>query len=366
MADQAQQFNQITQRKVMGFFFMALEQFLGQSWINGVSNAFESNQDTETYAGLGNVPQFREWVGSKQSNSFNEFSVSITNYDFEATIGFKNKDLRRDKTDQVRARIGDLAQRAIAHDALLCSALINGGTSTTVTITGMRSKTIKCYDGQPLFSASHTIGTQTLSNSITLSLTTLATSLGTSVGVGTTTVPTPAAVAALIQLCVQQLYGMLDDQGQPLNEFARNFIVQVPVSFSGAANAAVKGQYLALGYDNPLKFVESPSMSEVTFTVVPNPRLTATAFTTGIAVFCAECPYKAIIRQYEELTTDSSDEMAFGEDEGLPVGSGIVMKVLGPGSDHEYKNNEQLFSVEKSGFVGWGRFDTCVYGSFVA
>ena len=42
------------------------------------------------------------------------------------------------------------------------------------------------------------------------------------------------------------------------------------------------------------------------------------------------------------------------------------MKVLGPGSDHEYKNNEQLFSAEKSGFVGWGRFDTCVYAQFVS
>ena len=363
MADQAQQFNQITQRKVMGMFFLALEQYLGQTWIDKVSNAFESNQELETYAGLGMVPQFREWVGSKQANSFNEFSITIVNRDFEATIAFKNKDLRRDKTDQVRARIGDLAQRAIAHDALLLSGLINGGTSTTVTISGMRSTVIKCYDGQALFSSSHTIGTQSLNNSITLSLTTLATSLGTSVGVGTTTTPTPAAVAALIQLCVQQLYGFVDDQGQPLNEFSREFIVMVPVSFSGAANAAVKGQYLALGYDNPLKFVEAPSLSEVGFTVVPNPRLT---WTTSIAVFCADCPYKALIRQYEQLTADSSDEMGFGEDEGLPVGSGIVMKVLGPGSDHEYKNNEQLFSVEKSGFAGWGRFDTCVYGAFVS
>ena len=82
MPDQAQAFNQITQRKVMGFFFMALEQYLGQTWIDRVSNAFESNQDTETYAGLGAVPQFREWVGSKQANSFNEFNITIANRDF--------------------------------------------------------------------------------------------------------------------------------------------------------------------------------------------------------------------------------------------------------------------------------------------
>ncbi len=347
----------------MGFFFAALEQYTGQSWIDKVSNAFESNQDTETYAGLGSVPQFREWTGSKQANSFNEFSVTIQNRDFEATIMFKNKDLRRDKTDQIRARIGELAQRAVAHDALLLSALINGGTSTTVSIPGVRSTTIACYDGQPLFSASHLLGTQSLNNMLTLSLTTLATQLGTNVGVGTTTSPTPAAMSALIQLCIQQLYGFLDDHGQPLNEMAREFVVMVPVSFSGAANAAVKGQYLALGYNNPLKFAEAPSLSETSFTIVPNPRLT---WTTSIAVFCADSPYKALIRQYEELTPRSADETAFGEDEGMAVGSGVVMKVLGPGSDHEYKNNEQLFSVEKSGFGGWGRFDTVVYGALVS
>ena len=137
----------------------------------------------------------------------------------------------------------------------------------------------------------------------------------------------------------------------------------VPTTFSGAANAAVKGQYLALGYDNPLKYAESPSLEQSSFTIVPNARLT---WTTSIAVFVSDCPYKALIRQYEELTPDASDETAFGENDTLPVGSGIVMKVLGPGSDHEYKNNEQLFSVEKSGFVGWGRFDTVVYASFVS
>ena len=127
----------------------------------GVSNAFESNQDTETYSGLGAVPQLREWVGSKQANSFVEFSISISNYDFESTIAIKNKDLRRDKTDQVRARIGDLAQRAITHDAAVLFRLINGRRVNDRHYFGDEAKVLKCYDGQPLFSSSHLIGTQT-------------------------------------------------------------------------------------------------------------------------------------------------------------------------------------------------------------
>lgn len=341
---------------------MALEQYSGQSWIDAISNTFESNVSVETYAGLGNAPIFREWLGAKKGKSFNEFSITITNRDFESTIVFKNKDLRRDKTGQIRAKIGEFAQRAVAHDALMISGLIDGGTSTSVTIPGMRTTTIACYDGLSLWSASHTIGATAISNSITLSLGTLATALGTSVGVGTTTAPTPAAMAAGIQQAIQQIYGFQDDQGQPLNEFARDWAVMVPNTFSGAASAAVTGQFLALGYQNPLLTVKSPSLAPITFSVVPNPRLTAT---DSFYVFRADAPFKAIIRQIEKLSDDAAANMTFGE-EGMPVGAGVIMKVLGPGSDFEHNNGAQQFSLEKSGMVGNGRFDTACRLQFVS
>lgn len=347
----------------MGFFFLELEQFLGQTWIDKLSNGFESNVDTETYGGLGNPPQFREWLGSKQRKGFKEYSTTITNRDWEATIEFKNKDLRRDKTGQVRAKIGEFAQRAMAHDALLLTALINGGTSTTVPIQGSASAIISCYDGQPLFSSSHLIGTTSISNSITISLSALSTALGGNVGVGSTTSPTPAALSAAIQASVTQLYGFTDDQAQPLNEFAREFIVMVPVAFAGAAAAAVKGQYLALGYNNPLLDNLAPSLQEMKFTIVPNPRLT---WTNQIAVFRVDCPFKPLIRQYEKITADVSDEGSYGEDDGIAAGFGIVMKVLAEGSDWEFNNNSQLYSLEKSGFAGYGRFDACVLQQFVS
>ena len=111
MANQAQQFDTIGVRGIIGMFFQSLEQYSGQTWINKIANTFESNQDTETYAGLGMVPQMREWVGGKLAKSFIEQSVKIGNRDFEATLAIKNKDRRRDKTGQVAARIGELAQR---------------------------------------------------------------------------------------------------------------------------------------------------------------------------------------------------------------------------------------------------------------
>lgn len=355
--DNARQFQYIGERQVIGWFFMALEQYGGAEWINRVSNAFTSNIAVETYAGLGNAPIFREWIGAKKGKSFNEFSITITNRDFESTIVFKNKDLRRDKTGQIKAKIGEFAQRVLAHDALLISGLIDGGASTTVTISGMKPTTIACYDGQALWSASHTIGATAISNAITLSVSALATTLGVNVGVGTTTAPQPVTLAAGIQLAVQQLYGFKDDQGQPLNEFARDFTVMVPVTFSGSATQATKGQYLALGYANPLLTLTSPTKAETMFAIAPNPRLT---HTDTFYVFRSDSPFKAIIRQIELLSEASDPEEEFGEDEALNVGAGIVMKVLGPGSDFEHNNAAQQFSLEKSGMVGNGRFDTAV------
>lgn len=362
MPDQPQRFEYIGVRGVIGMFFLALEQYSGQTWIGQVANIFDSNQALETYAGLGMTPQMRQWIGDKHAKGFNEFSITIKNKDFEATLAIKNKDLRRDKSGQLRARIADFAQRALAHEALLLSGIIDGGASTTVTIPGMAAQTITCYDGQPLFSDSHLIGATALDNNITVDLSDLATALGANIGVGTSTAPLAPAMAAGITAAVSQMYGFKDDQSQPLNEFAQKFVVMVPTTFAGAAQQATKGQFLALGYSNPTQFVISPSMAEAQYSVVPNPRLT---WTDKFAVFRADAPFKALIHQYEALDGSSAPEMSGGE-ETASAGAGIVMKTLGPGSDHEFKKGEQLFGIEKSGNVGWSRFDQAVLVTFQA
>src|SRR6185312_1224255 len=243
---------------------------------------------------------------------------------------FKNKDLRRDKTGQVRARIGDFAQRALSHDALVMSAIIDGGTSTSISIPGGSSQTIKSYDGQPLWSASHTIGSQALNNIVAPSIATAATYLGTNVGTGSTTNPSPAMMAYSIQLALNALYGFKDDQGQPLNEFAQNFVIMTNVAMAGAATAATQGSYLGVGYTNPLQFAKNSNEATPMFRVVPNPRLTGT---TQFYVFRTDGAFKPLIRQFEELTTDSANEAGYGEMQAS-VGTGIVMKALAQGSDN--------------------------------
>lgn len=331
--DQAQQFDLIGINGISGFYFQNLEQLTGKLWIPDIANEFTSSQDTETYAGIGMVPQLREWVGGKQPHSFIESSIKISNLDWESTIEIKNKDRRRDKTGQLSARMGQLAERALAHDAKLLSYLINGGTSTSVSF-GTATRVVSCYDSQPLFSASHKVGSQALNNIVSVSLSGLP--LGTAVSAGTTTQPSVAAMAYAIQYGVQQIFAFVDDQGEPINEFANKFTLMVPVSFGGVAQAAIAAMYPGIGLSNNLMFVESPAGTKMEFRVVTNPRLT---WTNQFAIFRSDAPFKALISQLEVAP---------------------ILKMLAEGSDYEFDNNAIKVSVEKSGNVGYGRFDQTV------
>lgn len=353
---QAQQYDVIGVRGVIGMFFEALEKYDGMTWISSLCNTFQSNQDQETYAGLGNVPRMREWIGGKEPRGFDAFSVKITNKDWESTLRVKNKDRRRDKTGQLQARIGELAESAVLHDAELISAIIDGGSSTAITLPNGSAATVACFDGKALFADDHVIGNTAIDNNIVFDLSDYAAIIGTNTGVGTSTNPSPAALAGAIQAAMQTMYGFKDSTGRPSNSFAREFIAMVPVSFSGAANQAVKGQYLALGQNNPLPAFTNASEQEVSIRVVPNPWLT---WTDKFALFRADgAGFKPIIRQVEAL--GPMPNQSFGRDDALPVGYGVQMKVLAEGSDNEFFNNEALFSLEKSGMVGLGRFDQAV------
>lgn len=323
--DQASQFDLIGINGIKGFYFSSLDQITRASWLNSIVNEFESNQDTETYAGLTNVPQLREWIGGKQVNSFTEQSIKISNKDWESTISITNKDRRRDKTGQVMARMGELAERSAAHTLKLLSSLINVGTGTTLA---------SCYDGQPLFSASHKVGAQALNNITAVTLSGLP--VGTAVGYGTASQPSPAAAALCIQYGIQNMYAFVDDKGEPVNEMATDFVIMAAPSIAGTLQAAIGMPFLGIGLSNPLPDTAAPDGSTIKREVVMNPRLIGSAWQTQFAIFRKSAPFRPLISQLE-----------------LPP----TMKALAEGSDYEFDNNAVKFSVEKSGNVGLGRFD---------
>jgi len=321
--DQARQYDYIGTKGVIGFYFQALEQITGVSWTSLVANTFTSTQDTETYAGLGNVPQLREWLGGKNVKTLGEYKVQITNADYESTIRFKNKDMRRDKTAQVQARMGELATRALAHDAKLLSTIINNGSGTT---------TATAYDGLAMFSASHAVGSSgTINNAITVDISALPTG-DTTGSHGSTTAPSVGEMALSIMAGIKQIFGFKDDQGEPMNELANDFAIMVPVGLSDAAQAALTSVYLAQGMSNPTLVQANANGTLVTKRCIVNPRITAT---DTFYVFRVDSFVKAMIIQLEMAP---------------------VMKALAEGSDNEFWNNEHVFSVEKAGNVGIGDF----------
>lgn len=300
---------EIGERQIRGMFFERLAAAKNIAWVEKIANMFTSDQESETYKWLTQAPVMREWIGGRQAKGFTTNGITIENLEFEATIGIKDKDLRRAKSDQIRMRIGDLPKRSITHWASLLTTLISNG------------ETLTSYDGQAYFSATHVEGSSgTYSNLLTASD-------YSELNVGTPTNPTANEMADALMKVVQHFYTYKDDQAEPRNEDALEFVVMVPVPLFGATSTAVKSKMLtgaAGSRDNPLKD------QEFTLTVVPNARLT---WTDKFAVFRADNEAKPLIRQSEV---------------------DVQPAILGPGSDHFFKHKEWLVSIEASRNVALG------------
>lgn len=318
----AQQYDLITSRAIKGQFFLDLEAANAASWTNTLANAFDSNQSSETYAGLGNVPMPREWVGGKQPNKLSEKSLTITNKDWEATLRIADKDRRRDKTGQLMARVAQLAQRAVQHKEKLLSQLIVAGDAATYG---------NAWTGTTFFSSSHSYGGgNTNDNTIDVDISALPT--GDTTGThGSTTAPSVGEMALSILQGIQQLYGFVDDQGEPINQSASQFAVMVPTTLVAVANAAISMSLLAGSMANPLL------ASGWSVRVIPNARINA--LTTKFIVFREGAPLRPLIVQTE-----------------VPP----VLAMLEEGSDYYFNEKAILASVDWAGNVGYGAPDQAV------
>lgn len=284
----------LSSRAVIGMYYEALAAANGIGWIDSVSNYFGSDQASETYPWLGMPPALREWIGGRQAKGFSQNGVTIANKHFEATLEIALKDLRRDKTGQIRARLAEFAQRGQTHFASLLSTLIVNGAATV------------CYDGQYFFDTDHSEGSSgTLSNSIQTDISALGAEAH-----GSVTVPSKEEMLQSITYSISQFFTFKDDQGEPINEDARAFHVMVPVGLAAAAQAA-------LSRTN----INGPGMFEIdgySIALSVNPRLTAASWTDKFVTFRTDGSIKPLIRQEETVPAikvkDEQSEFAFDND----------------------------------------------------
>lgn len=297
-------YSRITEKGLIGMFRQELEPIIGEGWASQIGMPSKSDQETETYRWLGMTPALREWVGGRQAKGMRVESYQITNKIFEATLDIPIDDLRRDKIDAIRPRLGDLAVRAKEHwEKLLTELIIANGL---------------CYDGQNFFDTDHVSGSSgTLQNDLD----------GTDVpalNVSTAAKATRDEMIGVITGLVEYIYGYKDDQGEPMNGGAKQFMFMVPVAQYAAAVGAVTDALTANGGTNTL------IGQRFKVDVMPNPRLTTA---TEVYLFRTDGRAKPFILQSE------LDAMA---------------SVIGAGSEEEFKNRRWLFGVEAIRNAGYG------------
>jgi len=296
-------------RAIIGTFYEALSQNTGSAWIDEISMLFQSNQELETYKWLGQAPVMREWVGGRNAKGFRENGFDVRNKHFEATEEILLQDLRRDKTGQTLIRIQDMADRTNSHWASLGATLILNGAA------GL------CYDGQYFFSTTHAEGNSgTQANSISIDISALPAQVH-----GSVASPSAEEMAMCIYKAIAQIVAFKDDQGEPMNENAKNFVVLVPIDYMMAANTAVTAGAFAGGADNTLK------KSGFSIKVVPSVRFAT--WTDKFAKRTTDGRVRPIIRQEEEP---------------------VRLAAIAEGSELEFKEAKHQYGVDAWRNVAYG------------
>jgi phage major head subunit gpT-like protein len=311
----------LSSRAIVGMYYARLEANPGMAWIDGISNLFGSDQASETYNFLGQSPAMREWIASRQAKGFSGQGVTIVNKHYEATIEIQKKDLRRDKTGQIRTRIEEFSDRAQTHWASLLSTLLINGPSTA------------CYDGQFFFDTDHSEGDSgTQDNDITVDISALPAAVH-----GATTAPSVEEMQQVMLKTIAQIMSFKDNQGEPMNENARRFLVVVPTALYLVAVAAVSTLTTAALQQN----LNPNIIAGLTVDVQMNPRLT---WTDSFAVFRTDSPIKAFIRQTEQE---------------------VELKAKAEGSEFEFDNDAWQFGIDAWRGVGYGYWQRACYVTMV-
>lgn len=300
-------------RGIIGRFFAKLEEYTGVSWIDFVSVLFDSDQASETYKWLGQSPAMREWIGGRHAKGFRENGITIINKKFEATLDIPVDWMRRDKTGQIDIRIAEMAQRAVGHYGKLLSTLIQNGTGTT---SGL------CYDGKEFFANDHEEGESGVQKNL------LTTTEVPGLIVADVDAPTCAEAIKAILGVIAYMLGYKDDQGEPMNSEAKNFLVVTDVNLWPYLVHATMGEP-AVGQSNVLKELEKQGFK---VSVMANPRLNFTLHDTFV-VFRTDASAKALIRQEEEK---------------------ITVGAKAEGSEYEFDNDAHQYGIKAIRNVGYG------------
>lgn len=99
------------------------------------------------YKWLGQMPQMREWIGSREIQKMAAYHYVITNKKFEMTVSVPKEDIEDDQYGIYTPLLINMGEAAAQHPDILCFDALKSGFKE------------KCYDGKPFFSEEHPSGT---------------------------------------------------------------------------------------------------------------------------------------------------------------------------------------------------------------
>jgi len=181
-----------------------------------IATEVPSSSRQEEYHWLGRVPKMREWVGERLIQNLSEYTYTLKNLDWEATVAVDRNDVEDDSVGIYTPMVRALADAAATHpDELIFDLLANAFANP-------------CFDGRSFFDASHPVGTGTQSNKATAAL---------------SSASYAAARSAMMSLT--------DENGKPLNVVPDLMIV--PPQLESAALSILRADLSANGVSNVYK-----------------------------------------------------------------------------------------------------------------
>lgn len=298
-------------RAIIGAFFKRLEEVTTASWVAALASMYTATQETETYTFVSDAPSLKE-RGARQTKraGVKPFELSLKNKVYQNILEIDDDDFRRDKTDQILARVRDRAVRAAQLPQKVMTELLNANGNA--------------YDGVAFFHASShkNLNGDTIANLVSRDITTPA-------------APTVQECIDAVLAAIGQITAFKDDEGEPRNEFAKSFMVMVPPNMSTAMLAAVRNDYPASGTSNTLK------NSDYSIEVRSNARLTGT---TVFDVFRTDSDVKSLLWQ-DEVPTTFAERNPENSDKG-------------------FEDEVHMFKVKRVCAGGYGRFDQACRVSF--
>jgi len=188
-------------RDIIADFYPRLEATMETIWAPRISLELPSDREVEELNWLGQVPTMTRWIGGRNEEFLNKYSLTIRNYEYEATLPISVPDLRRDKTGQLRQRVSDLAVRTATHWNKLAGTLITDGEAGT---SGL------AYDGEFFYDTDHGESGTSQSNDLTNSEIPAA-------DVATASTLTTTEAANVVTQTLAYMMSLTDDKGEPSN-----------------------------------------------------------------------------------------------------------------------------------------------------